>query len=215
MAWLWARIHDRTQELGYLKGGFHQFYRALAARVATRGGHITYGVEADRIERLDDGLRVSAGLRSLTFDRVVSTLPLHVTARLTPELSHQNHRPASTLTPRSAQCMILALDRPLTGIYWIGAIDPGWPFVAIVEHTAMLGTDGYGGRHLLYLGAYRDASDPRLHLTLPELQDQALPVLQELNPAFSPEWVTDAWLFSSPNAQPIVDVGYRRRISSL
>ena len=30
MPWFWARVHDRTQSLGYLRGGFQQLYDRMA-----------------------------------------------------------------------------------------------------------------------------------------------------------------------------------------
>ena len=33
MPWFWARVHDRTQQLGYLRGGFQQLYDRLAEEV--------------------------------------------------------------------------------------------------------------------------------------------------------------------------------------
>ena len=30
MPWFWARVHDRTQQLGYLRGGFQQLYDRMA-----------------------------------------------------------------------------------------------------------------------------------------------------------------------------------------
>src|SRR5205814_4367703 len=50
MAWLWARIHDRTQQLGYIDGGFHQLYTRLAARIAERAGGLVTGFRAASIE---------------------------------------------------------------------------------------------------------------------------------------------------------------------
>jgi protoporphyrinogen oxidase len=70
----------------------------------------------------------------------------------------------------------------------------------------------YGGRHLLYLGAYRPATDPRLRMSLDEQIGLAEPLLRSLNPSFSRDWITDSWTFAAPNAQPIVDPGYRGRI---
>ncbi len=32
MPWFWARVHDRTAELGYLRGGFQRLYNRLAER---------------------------------------------------------------------------------------------------------------------------------------------------------------------------------------
>ena len=114
--------------------------------------------------------------------------------------------------PLSAQCVILALDRSLTGTYWIGVGDASAPFLAIVEHTAMLGTEDYGGRHLLYLGAYREVGDPRLAMTTDELVELATPRLRALNPDFDPAWIQSSWVFTAPNAQPVVDRDYRSRI---
>ena len=86
-----------------------------------------------------------------------------------------------------------------------------WPFMAVVEHTAMVPPERYGGRHLVYLGAYRPA-DADLPQQPPAAQlAAALPLLQVLNPAFSTDWVLDAKSFYARNAQPIVDTGYRAR----
>ena len=38
MPWFWARIHDRTPQLGYPRGGFQLIYEALAADLERRGG---------------------------------------------------------------------------------------------------------------------------------------------------------------------------------
>jgi hypothetical protein len=34
------------------------------------------------------------------------------------------------------------------------------------------------------------------------------PALKKINPAFSPEWITQRWLFAAPFAQPIIKTGY-------
>ena len=213
MAWLWARLHDRTTDLGYLRHGFNQLYQGLGAAVRTAGGTIELGsqVTAIRAGEGGRGVRVDRGDGpSLDFDRVVSTLPPHLTGRLAdlPDLT----RPIGGGAPLSAQCLILALDRPLTGTYWIGVGDAGAPFLAIVEHTAMCSPEDYGGRHLLYLGAYRERDDPRLSKSAEELIEIALPQLRLLNPAFDPAWIQERWLFAAPNAQPVVDRAYKAAI---
>ena len=37
---LWSRFHERTQYLGYLKGGFHQLYIKLFEAVQKAGGQV-------------------------------------------------------------------------------------------------------------------------------------------------------------------------------
>src|SRR5579884_299085 len=41
LPWLWARFHDRTSRLGYVRGGFQRFYNRLAERVQERGGELS------------------------------------------------------------------------------------------------------------------------------------------------------------------------------
>jgi len=51
MAWLWARVHCRTFELGYVHGGFEQVYRALRDAIADRGGKVELGRPVDGIDQ--------------------------------------------------------------------------------------------------------------------------------------------------------------------
>ena len=45
-----------------------------------------------------------------------------------------------------------------------------------------------------------------------EVLAEFAPALARVNPAFSPDWVTDAWSFAAPFAQPIATVDYREHI---
>src|SRR4029079_3315302 len=137
MPWRWARIHSRTAQLGYMRGGFHQLYTTLADSFVTAGGVVIYNADVQRLSRTDSGLGVEVSGGSLaTFDRVVSTLPAVITARLAgfPPSYLDRHRPPESL---GAHCLVLELDRPLSDAYWIGTNDPSMPFLALVEHTNM------------------------------------------------------------------------------
>jgi protoporphyrinogen oxidase len=215
MAWLWARIHDRTTKLGYLAGGFHQFYAALADRVEANGGSITYRANVTKIEARGEGVAVTIGDRAEpagTFDRVISTLPPILNARLAPGLGADYVARHPAPAALSAHCLVLALDRPLTGIYWIGVGQADSPFLAVVEHTAMIEPAEYGGRHLLYLGAYRANDDPIPTMSIAEQIEVACPLLRSLNPAFDASWVRESWSFHAPFAQPIVDTAFAAAI---
>jgi len=214
MAWLWARIHDRTRQLGYLDGGFHQLYSRLAGRIEDRGGELVLGFRAAAIEPAGEGITATAANgRSESFDRLISTLPAHLTLAIThdPGLASgpPAHRPPDSL---GAHCLILSLDRPLTGTYWIGVADPGFPFLAAVEHTAMLSPTAYGGRHLLYLGNYVPHDDRLFDETADQTLARYVPAIQRLNASFDPSWVRERWSFGARFAQPIVTPGFRKQI---
>jgi protoporphyrinogen oxidase len=214
MAWLWARIHDRTQQLGYIDGGFHQLYDRLAARIVAHGGGLVTAFRAVAIEPDGSTITVTAddGRRE-TFDTLISTLPAHLTLAITRDArlagASPPPRPPDAL---GAHCLILSLDRPLTGTYWIGVADPGFPFLAVVEHTAMVPPVAYGGRHLVYLGNYVPHDDRLFDETADETLTRYVPSIRRLNPAFDPSWVGDRWSFAAPFAQPIVTPGFRERI---
>jgi protoporphyrinogen oxidase len=216
LPWFWARVHDRTTRLGYLGGGFQRLYNELADRIATGGGVLHLGRDVTRIERSGDRLSVTHGagdgVATEEFDLVVSTLPTRITARLTPEMPadwHERHDPGAAL---GAHCLILALDRPLTDAYWINLNDPGFPFLALVEHTNMRSPAEYGGQHLIYLGSYRPMDDPVLKTDADTLLTDWLPALKRLNPDVDRSWITGVWGFAAPFAQPIVTVEYASRI---
>jgi hypothetical protein len=54
--------------------------------------------------------------------------------------------------------------------------------------------------------------DPLLKATTDEVVDQFAPHLSRINPAFDRSWITQAWSFAAPFAQPIVTVDYRHHI---
>jgi protoporphyrinogen oxidase len=212
MPWFWARVHDRSQALGYLRGGFQQLYDRLADAIRTRHGEVRLGVEVSAVTRTGSEFVVESSDGGDRFDSVISTLATRLTARLVPDLPlvwRERHEWGRAL---GAHCAILALDRPLTSSYWINVNDPGYPFMAAVEHTNFMAPAEYGGRHLLYLGNYKPMDDPLMTATKEEVLEQFIPHLVGLNPAFERSWVTDAWIFAAPFAQPIVTVDYRDHI---
>jgi protoporphyrinogen oxidase len=213
MPWFWARVHDRTASLGYLRGGFQRLYDRLAERIREKGGDLRFGTEVREVRsNPTHGMQVITSDGTIDVDRVVSTLAVRLTCRLTPELPDAYRAKHEWGTAYGAHCLVLALDRPLTQSYWMNVNDPGFPFMALVEHTNYLSADDYGGRHLVYLGNYRPMDDPLLRMSAAEVLAEFAPALARVNPAFSPDWVTDAWSFAAPFAQPIVTVDYRGHI---
>ena len=212
MPWFWARVHDRTQSLGYLRGGFQQLYDRMAESVRAAGGETRFGATVTSVVQADGGFLIATNEGSERFDRVISTLATRLTARLVPDLPPEWRERHEWGRAYGAHCLVLALDRPLTSVYWLNVNDPGYPFMALVEHTNCLPASDYGGRHLVYLGNYRPMDDPLMTASRDAVLDEFVPHLERLNPAFDRSWLTDAWAFAAPFAQPIVTVDYRDHI---
>jgi protoporphyrinogen oxidase len=212
MPWFWARVHDRTQQLGYLRGGFQQLYDRMADEVRRAGGEIRLGTSVTSVRRDGDGFLVETDQGTERFDRVISTLATRLTARLVPELPQEWRDRHEWGRAYGAHCVILSLDQPLTSAYWLNVNDPGYPFMVVAEHTNYMPASDYGGRHLVYLGNYRPMDDPLMSASKDTVLADFLPHLARLNPSFDPSWVTGSWMFAAPFAQPIVTVEYRDHI---
>jgi protoporphyrinogen oxidase len=211
MGWLWSRFHERSISLGYLRGGFQQLYDRLGDRLRGLGATVDLGVSVTAIRRNERAVIVEAGDEAAEFDRVLVTVPEHVLERIAPEaLSKCTGAPSPDFY--SAHVLILALDRPLTGQYWINIADSGYPFLVLVEHTNFMPASDYGGRHLVYLGNYLPADAALFNLSDEEVLQQFLPVLKQFNPAFETTWVREHWVFKAPYAQPIVTRDYPARL---
>ncbi|GAC1397530.1 MAG: NAD(P)/FAD-dependent oxidoreductase [Chloroflexota bacterium] len=213
MSWFWARVHLRSPSLGYLRGGFQQLYDSLVARINDLGGETYFSTEVQGVESVADGRYVvmTSGGR-FEVDRVISTLPTRLTVRLVPELGEEYASQYGNLESFGAHCLILMLDRQLTDVYWLNINDPGYPFLALVEHTNYMPLSDYGGRHIVYLGNYLPMDDPLFAMEESEVLAKFLPSIKRINPAFDNSWVTDHRMFRAPFAQPIVTLGYADRL---
>jgi protoporphyrinogen oxidase len=214
MPWFWSRLHLRSTALGYLTGGFQHLYNRLADRVTTMRGTLRFGVTVTEIAPNADGsLQVSTDAGVHTFDRVVSTLPAALTFRLTPALPdsfRERYRPGPAY---GAHCLVLEMDRPLTDVYWIAINDPGYPFLAVVEHTNYMPAEQYEGKRLVYVGNYVSADHPLMRRPAEQILADFTPHLRRLNPAFAATWVHRAHAFAAPFAQPIVTADFHQRIA--
>jgi protoporphyrinogen oxidase len=204
MAWMWSRLHCRSFSLGYLRGGFQQLYDALVREIRTLGGEVRLGCEVQSARLAESGgwTVVSkpahdATPQEETYERVISTLPTRLTFRLIPDLPQEWRDKYDWGLAYGAHCLILALNRSLSDVYWLQFTDRGFPFLAAVEHTNLMPREDYGGRVLLYLGNYL----PMTH-----------PLFKQSNPRFSADWVTDSWMFAAPFAQPIVTRDFPQHI---
>jgi protoporphyrinogen oxidase len=168
-----------------------------------------------QVERADEGWRVSTSQGDWTFERVISTLPTHLSCRLIPALPADYRTQYDWGQAYGAHVLILELKQRLTDSYWINICDRGYPFTGLFEHTNFRSPDEYGGRHLVYLGNYRPMDDPLFTLSKEQVMAELLPPLKRIVPAFDPSWVQESWIFKAPYAQPIVTTDYRQHIPPL
>ena len=98
---------------------------------------------------------VEGGARTVTeFDAVIATTPSNVFPRLVPPLPDKYLSRLEGARYMSAVLIVLVMDRPLSHVYWMNVADRSIPFVAVIEHTNLIGPEHYGGKHIVYLSNY-------------------------------------------------------------
>lgn len=225
MTWLWGKIYLRfasrtggvgaKERLGYLEGSFQGYIDRLADLVRERGGAIHLGCPVEEVVVADGAVRgIRAAGATHAFDQVLMTTPNIITRRIAPSLPAAYVEVLDRVRYQWATCLVLALDRPLSHIYWLNIADP-LPFVACVEHTNFMPVERYGGNHIVYLSNYVAPDHPVLRMEADEVFASYLAGVRTINPAFDPSWVREKWLFKDPGGQPIITTNYSRQVPDI
>jgi len=215
MAWFWARIHVRTPRLGTFEGGFQAFMEALAEAVRKQGGLIRLNTPVQGIRKGQGrGLLVQTEEGEEAFDQVLSTTSPGLLEKMAPDLPADYLAGLRNLKSLGAIVLTLALDRPLgEGVYWYNLPKrEGFPFLCLVEHTAFVSPEHFGGDHIVYCGDYLPPAHPYFSLSKEDLLEEYLPGLLKVNLAFSKEWIRETFLHKTDYAQPIPLVNHSRNI---
>jgi protoporphyrinogen oxidase len=215
---MWARLKARSTRLGTFEGGFQAFADMLAARLRDMGVEVRLraGVESIR-SRPAGGLQIGvAGEPSpATYDRVLVTTSPGLLARLCPDLPEAYLKGLLGLKSMGAVVMVLALKHQLStqGYYWFNLPkEEGYPFLALVEHTNFIPHEMFGGDHIVYAGDYLEVGHEYFGLSDEQLIGRFTPAFEKFNPAFSEDWIRQAWVFRTNYAQPVPLVNHSRNI---
>ena len=224
MAWIWGKMTTRfasrknllaKEVLGYPKGSFSHLFRKLAEACETNSTEIFLSTRINSIKGLNSGhISMSIGQEKSEeiFDAVIASTPSHVFNSITEGLSEKYRSKLVSINYMAAVLIILVMDRPLSNVYWLNIADRSIPFIGVIEHTNLVGSEIYGNNRIVYLSNYLAETDPLYKMNDEELFNTYLPHLKKINPAFSSEWVKKYHHYKIPNAQPVVDTNYSQNI---
>jgi protoporphyrinogen oxidase len=194
-AFLWATIARmyaarrtglKKEMFGYVSGGYARVLERFAATLAGEGVEIRPGHAAERIAPAPGGgihVEFRNGCRE-TFDQVALTVPAPVAARVCQGLSEEEEARLRGVRYLGIVCASLLLKRPFAGFYVTNITDPGIPFTAVIEMSALVNRAELGGHSLVYLPRYLEPDDPAFDLPDGEIQEAALAALERMVPGF-------------------------------
>jgi protoporphyrinogen oxidase len=107
------------------------------------------------------------------------------------------------------------LDGPLSDTYWLNVADPGFPFGGVIEHTNLVPSSNYAGRHLVYLSRYFEQSNPLATATEAAIADEMTAALPRIYPHFAQRRILSRHVFRTQTAATVCDLNFSAKVPSM
>ena len=221
-AFIWATIQRlyaarrsgmKKEMFGTVRGGYARVLERFAGHLATDGVRLLLGSPVSRVEPTAGKVKViyQRGGAEI-FDHVVVTAAAPVAARLCSGLSADETRRLKEIRYLGIVCASVLLRKPLSGYYVTNLLDPGLPFTGIIEMSALVRPEHFGGRGLVYLPRYLAPDD--LFFESPDAEVEALFLggLRRVYPEVGPDDVLAFRLSRVRYVMPLPTLGYSKRL---
>lgn len=224
MAWLWARLHIRSnsrepgggkERLGYIRGGFIELSKALEIRLRELGVQIHTDTSAVEIADGVNGPRIT--LQNGTtedYDIALFTGSNRALERLLPEtpVLRSFRERLKSIDYLGAICFVFESTQKLGEHYWINVNESGAPFIVMIRHTRLIPSSRYNGKEVYYIGAYVPQDGRRFNLDQATLESEWFSYLKKMFPDFDPARVESRHCFRFRDAQHVVTTDYAQHI---
>ena len=223
-AFIWAIIQRlyaarrtglKREMFGYVEGGYARVLSRFGERLAAMGVEIRLGARAERIAAEGDRVRVGLGDDNLLFDQVVVTTASPIAARLIEGLTEAERATMAGVTYQGIVCASVLTAEPLAG-YYVTNITDGWvPFTGVIEMSALVDRDAFGGRALVYLPRYTTEDDPATTWSDAEVEQRFLDALEKMYPSFDRGDVEAFQISRVRYVLPLSTLGYSKSVPGI
>jgi protoporphyrinogen oxidase len=195
-AFIWAiiarmyaarRSRLKREMFGYVEGGYGTILDAFRRRLDQLGVVTLTGQPVTTVRDVGNGVEVClAGGRAYTFDKVVLTVPCGQVLALCPDLSAGERERLSSVLYQGIVCPSLLLRKPLADFYITNITDSWVPFTGVIEMSALVDRNTFGGNALVYLPKYLTQDDSFWQKTDAQIREVFVAALQRVYPNFDP-----------------------------
>ena len=194
---------------GYIDGGLHGLIRALDSAIRMLDGSIQLNSSVAKLGQRDNSVIIEvAGGHSMDFDYAISTIPLNLLSRVAHDLDGVEALPS--LTYQGVVNVLFLLDRSLDNFYWTPSLFSETEFDGIVETSALINTEQYGGYHAAYVMKYTSRESD---LFKSSEADIASRWTDDFLRIYKPRGITasnikNTFVFKAPFVEPIYPLNY-------
>ena len=194
-AFIWATIARmyaarrsglKRETFGTVAGGYATILERFAQYLTSRGVEIRLESRVESVTADGSGVRVTtADGTAEHYDSAIVTAPAPLAADLLPALTDGEQNWLRALEYQGVVCASLLLRKPLADRYVTNITDLV-PFTAVIEMTALIPPQEFGGHHLVFLPKYAGANDAIWGESDDSILSRFTVRLAELYPRFDP-----------------------------
>jgi protoporphyrinogen oxidase len=221
-AFIWATIARmyaarrtglKKEMFGYVPGGYARVLKRFAEALGQEGVKIKLGNAVSRVEAASEGICLELeGREREKFDGCVLTVPAPVAARVCVGLSEDEKTRLAGVTYQGIICASLLLKQPLADFYVTNITDGRIPFTAVIEMSALVDREHFGGNALVYLPKYVAPDDAAFALSDDEIEQRFLDGLASMYPGFKRSDVRSFRVSRVRHVFPLPTLQYSQRL---
>ncbi len=209
--WIWSRIRriGRSrysifeEQLGYLSGGSKTLLNEMKNYIEQNGGEFRLSSAIDKVVIENDKITgVESKGEFIAFDKVISTIPLPIVAKIIPDLPKDIHDKYSSKINIACVCVISKLKKPLTQNFWLNTNDDNMDIPGIIEYGNLNPEVG----HIVYVPYYMPSHNEKYQDSDDVFRQKISSYFKTINPSIKDEDIEDIkvhrYLFSQPICEP-------------
>ncbi len=177
----------KKEMFGYVPGGYKNIIatfkqQLIAAGVEIKTSHIAADIKAADNNRVQitftDGIKYE-------FDKVISTLPSPLAAKLCSGLTADEKRKLTAIEYMGVICVAVLLSKPVSPYYITNITDTWVPFTGVIEMSALVDKKNFNNQSLVYLPKYVLATDDMFTKPDEEIRAYFLDNFKKMYPQFT------------------------------
>lgn len=209
--WIWSRIRriGRSrysifkEKLGYLSGGSSTLLNAMKNYIEKNGGEFRLSSPAEKILMNQTEVKgiESKGIFE-AYDKVISTIPLPLVAKIAPDLPKDIHEKYSSKINIGCVCVIVKMEKQLTQNFWLNTNDENMDIPGIIEYSNLNTEVG----NIVYVPYYMPQTNPKFQDGDEVFKEKVSKYFKTINPSLKDDDIKDIrvhrYYFSQPICQP-------------
>ena len=211
--YLKARLgrESNVSDRGYLEGGLKRLIDTIEAAIRNQGSTVLTDTRIQELSVAPDGVTVSDDKGNThTYDKVISTVPAAVLRRIAPSSVSQDTLP--DVPHQGVVNTLFLLKRRVFGDYWAPVIDSETEFDGIVESSALIKPEHYGGHHAAYVMRYTSADSELFAQSDEDIEQRwtAQLLAAAKDSGLQASDIASVHVFRTPYVEPLYPLGYKK-----